>query len=103
MTNTSHATRRAAWEAHYASGNTPWDTQITPPEVQAFWQSDRLAPVGLALDIGCGPGANVRYLAKLAGRPSALTSPSNHCRLDAAASPGVRPPSHTTHTLYKPT
>lgn len=58
------ATRRAAWEAHYASGNTPWDTQITPPEVQAFWRSDRLSPSGLALDIGCGPGTNVRFLAE---------------------------------------
>jgi hypothetical protein len=56
---------RTRWETHYASGNTPWDTQITPPEVQAFWSSGHLAPMGLALDIGCGPGTNVRYLAHL--------------------------------------
>lgn len=56
---------RSRWETHYASGNTPWDTQVTPPEVQDFWTSGRLAPRGLALDIGCGPGTNVRFLAEL--------------------------------------
>jgi SAM-dependent methyltransferase len=56
---------RARWETHYATGNTPWDTQITPPEVRSFWTSGRLAPQGLALDIGCGPGTNVRYLSEL--------------------------------------
>jgi SAM-dependent methyltransferase len=60
-----HAARRAKWEAHYASGNTPWDTQITPPEVQEFWRSARLPASGLALDIGCGPGTNVCFLAEL--------------------------------------
>ncbi len=55
---------RDRWEEHYASGETPWDTQITPPEVQAFWRSGRLSGAGLALDIGCGPGTNVRFLAQ---------------------------------------
>jgi len=55
---------RSRWDDHYASGNTPWDTQITPPEVQSFWASGRLPAKGLALDIGCGPGTNVRYLAE---------------------------------------
>ncbi len=55
---------RAQWEAQYATGETPWDTQITPPEVQDFWMSGRLPPRGLALDIGCGPGTNVRFLAQ---------------------------------------
>lgn len=56
---------RSRWETHYATGNTPWDTQVTPPEVRDFWTSGRLTPRGLALDIGCGPGTNVRYLAEL--------------------------------------
>jgi SAM-dependent methyltransferase len=56
---------RARWEEHYASGHTPWDTQITPPEVKDFWASGRLSPMGLALDAGCGTGTNVRYLAQL--------------------------------------
>lgn len=54
---------RARWEERYASGVTPWDTQLTPPEVKAFWASGRLPPTGLALDIGSGPGTNVRFLA----------------------------------------
>ena len=58
-------THRTRWEERYAGGPTPWDTGQTPPEVLAFWASGRLAPVGLALDIGCGPGTNVRYLASL--------------------------------------
>ncbi len=58
-------TDRLGWEKHYVEGATPWDTRITPPEVTAFWQSGRLAPAGLALDIGCGPGTNVAYLAGL--------------------------------------
>lgn len=57
-------TWRERWEDHYASGHTPWDTQITPPEVEAFWASRRLGGEGLALDIGCGPGTNVLYLAR---------------------------------------
>ncbi|MBK8049244.1 MAG: class I SAM-dependent methyltransferase [Anaerolineales bacterium] len=55
---------REQWEARYATGSTPWDTQITPPEVEAFWVSDRLAAAGVALDIGCGPGTNVRFLGR---------------------------------------
>lgn len=54
---------RERWEEHYASGDTPWDTQITPPEIAAFWAAGHLPPVGLALDIGCGPGTNVLFLA----------------------------------------
>lgn len=60
----ARATRRR-WDSRYAEGETPWDTQITPPEVEAFWQSGRLSPHGVALDLGCGPGTNVRYLARL--------------------------------------
>ena len=59
---TAHRTR---WESRYATGVTPWDTQQTPPEVLAFWSSGRLAPHGWALDIGCGPGTNVRFLSGL--------------------------------------
>lgn len=56
---------RLRWNARYAEGETPWDTQITPPEVEAFWRSGRLTPQGIALDLGCGPGTNVRFLAGL--------------------------------------
>lgn len=64
MSTDAQPTWRERWEDHYASGHTPWDTQITPPEVEAFWAAGRLGGDGLALDIGCGPGTNVRYLAR---------------------------------------
>lgn len=58
------------WEEHYRTGNTPWDTRQTPPEVISFW-TERSSPrhgsprQGLALDLGCGPATNVAYLASL--------------------------------------
>ncbi len=45
----------------YLRRKTPWDTNITPPEIVAL--VDRL-PVGTALDLGCGTGTNVIYLAQ---------------------------------------
>ncbi|MCC6456575.1 MAG: methyltransferase domain-containing protein [Caldilineaceae bacterium] len=63
--NAATAATRCRWDERYAHGVTPWDTQITPPEVIDFWQSARLPRQGVALDLGCGPGTNVRYLASL--------------------------------------
>ncbi len=57
--------RRKNWEERYRSGSTPWDTGITPPEVQAFWQQDRLPRRGLAIELGCGTATNAAYLAGL--------------------------------------
>jgi SAM-dependent methyltransferase len=45
----------------YLRRNTPWDTNITPPEIVAL--AERL-PIGSALDLGCGTGTNVIYLAR---------------------------------------
>jgi len=48
----------------YRRGRTPWDTGITPPEVVDLIEGpDALTP-GRALDMGCGTGTNVRYLAE---------------------------------------
>lgn len=58
------STLRQRWEEQYASGVTPWDTGITPPEVVSFWSSGRLPAGGLALDIGSGPATNVLFLAR---------------------------------------
>ena len=47
----------------YLSGNVPWDSGITPPEIVALIERDGLPP-GRAIDIGCGTGTNMIYLAK---------------------------------------
>jgi 2-polyprenyl-3-methyl-5-hydroxy-6-metoxy-1,4-benzoquinol methylase len=45
----------------YWRGHTPWDTNITPPEVMEFIAGS--AP-GKALDLGCGTGTNAITLAR---------------------------------------
>lgn len=63
--------RRTDWDAKYRTGPTPWDTRITPPEVCAFWNSQRGKSIlnlpgtpKLVLDIGCGTGTNTAFLAR---------------------------------------
>lgn len=69
MTNNPMPDPVARWEERYNSGPTPWDTQITPPEVREFWASGRLRPAEVigqfALDLGCGTGTNSAFLAEL--------------------------------------
>ncbi len=57
--------RRLRWEQRYRDGVTPWDTGITPPEVVAFWRGRRIPPGARAIDLGCGTGTNVAFLAGL--------------------------------------
>jgi SAM-dependent methyltransferase len=54
--------RRRVYERRYRLGAVPWDTGITPPEVVMFLEGGT-PPSGRALDLGCGTGTNVRYLA----------------------------------------
>jgi SAM-dependent methyltransferase len=49
------------FEWRYWRRKTPWDTQVTPPEVMEFLEA---APAGLALDLGCGTGTNAITLAQ---------------------------------------
>ena len=55
--------QRFLWDIIYLSGKTPWDTGITPPELRAVVEDGNVAS-GRALDLGCGTGTNVIYLAQ---------------------------------------
>lgn len=49
------------FEWRYWRKRTPWDTQITPPEVMAFLEK---SSPGRALDLGCGTGTNAITLSQ---------------------------------------
>ncbi len=51
------------WDVLYLFKKTPWDTGITPPEIVSMIESGK-APIGHALDLGCGTGTNAIYLAQ---------------------------------------
>ena len=52
------------WNEHYQSGDIPWERADADPLLVELVERGRL-PRGRALDIGCGTGTTVRYLASL--------------------------------------
>lgn len=50
------------WNAHYASGELPWDSPEPDPNLVSLVQSGVVAK-GRALEIGCGTGTNALWLA----------------------------------------
>jgi SAM-dependent methyltransferase len=63
LSNWMDSLRRSRWgfQWRYWRGQTPWDTQITPPEVMEFIGN---SSPGVALDLGCGTGTNAITLAR---------------------------------------
>ena len=55
---------RQQWEARYESGDTPWNSGQTPPEVSSMLSSGQLPPKARAIDLGCGTGTNLITLAR---------------------------------------
>ncbi|MGB0389249.1 MAG: class I SAM-dependent methyltransferase [Ardenticatenaceae bacterium] len=55
--------RRVQFVWSYYRKSTPWDTNQTPPEVVEFISRADIT-AGRALDLGCGTGTNVLYLAR---------------------------------------
>ena len=55
--------RRLFFTFYYWFTHPPWDTNITPPELVELIEKQKM-PAGRALDLGCGTGTNVIYLAQ---------------------------------------
>jgi SAM-dependent methyltransferase len=61
--------RRLFFELRYLIGRAPWDSGVSPPELQAFLAQ---APPGRALDLGCGTGTNAITMARGGWQVTAL-------------------------------
>jgi SAM-dependent methyltransferase len=48
----------------YRLGAPRWDTGVTPPEVVSVLEGTAVSAPGRALDLGCGTGTNVIYMAQ---------------------------------------
>jgi SAM-dependent methyltransferase len=55
---------RPLYELLYLLRRAPWDTGVSPPELVSAVEGPEAVPAGRALDLGCGTGTNVVYLAR---------------------------------------
>lgn len=61
--------RYARFSERYASGDMPWDSGITPPEIVELLE---VLPAGSALDLGCGTGTVIRDLLRQGWRADGI-------------------------------
>jgi len=52
------------FRAMYRFGFTPWDSGVPPPELKELIEGSQARTPGKALDLGCGTGTNVLYMAQ---------------------------------------
>ena len=52
------------FRAMYRFGFKPWDSGVPPPELKELIEGPEAGPPGRALDLGCGTGTNVLYMAQ---------------------------------------
>ena len=52
------------FRAMYRFGFKPWDSGIPPPELKELIEGPKARTPGRALDLGCGTGTNVLYMAQ---------------------------------------
>lgn len=64
--------RRWRFGIMYRRGMTPWDTNVSPPELVRVVTGPGALPPGVALDIGCGTGTNAIFLAQHGWQVTAL-------------------------------
>ena len=59
----ANAAEQASWESRYQTGDVPWDNGVPDPKLKEVLRTAGLT-VGKALDLGCGSGTNVVWLAQ---------------------------------------
>ena len=85
--------RRALYASWYRTGRTPWDTGITPPEVVELVDDFQGPTPGRALDLGCGTGTNVAFLAAHGWQGTGVDASARAiatARAKLGGTPGVR-------------